>query len=302
LVIADFAGIEARGVAWCAGEQRQLDLFAEGGDNYCDLASIIFGRQVTAKDKIERGVGKIAVLGCNYGMGHERFETDCVRLHVDLAAANTSARAVVEAYRNRYPAIAGRKVAESNWRDGGLWKDFEVAVRRTIRTGKPTFAGKCNFIKDGTTLAIELPSGRRMYYQNARIERLASRYANDSPDNMKPSIVFDSPKYRRTPTYGGKLTENIVSGTCRDLLVEAMLECERQSLPVVLHVHDEVVIEVEASEGEEALRRLLTIMSTPPSWATGFPIEVEGFLSDRYFKGAPSGEKPLRARNREILE
>jgi DNA polymerase len=203
---------------------------------------------------------------------------------------------------DRYPAIAGRKVSEGSWREGGLWNDLEAAARRTIRTGRPTSAGKCNFFKDGTMLEIQIPSGRGIYYQNARIERVASRYADDSPDKMKPGIVFDSPKFRRTPTYGGKLTENVVSGMCRDLLVEAMLECERQSLPVVLHVHDEVVIEVEASEGEEALRRLLTIMSTPPSWAAGFPIEVEGFLSDRYFKGPPSGVKPLRARNGAILE
>ncbi len=79
-MIADFAGIEARGVAWCAAEHKQLSLFAAGGDNYCDLASRIFGYQVDPSLKREREVGKVAVLGCGYGMGIDKFADSCLKM------------------------------------------------------------------------------------------------------------------------------------------------------------------------------------------------------------------------------
>ena len=97
------------------------------------------------------------------------------------------------------------------------------------------------------------------------------------------------------------LTENIVQALCRDLLVAAMLECEKQGLPVVLHVHDEIVIEVPAGEADGALRKLVTNMSTPPPWATGFPVEVEGFASKRYSKSPPKETKAIKARNGQVL-
>jgi DNA polymerase len=92
-----------------------LQLFAEGGDNYCDFASLIFGRPVDKSMESERAVGKEAVLGCGYGMGVPRFAEGCAAKGVDLAAAGTSAEAVVNAYRNAYPAIAGRLVTDSRF-------------------------------------------------------------------------------------------------------------------------------------------------------------------------------------------
>src|SRR5262249_33296521 len=121
------------------------------------------------------------------------------------------------------------------------------------------------------------------------------------PEIAKPTIVFDSPKHPSEATYGAKLVENIVQAVCRDLLVAGMLECERQGLPVVLHVHDEVVVEVGAGEAAQALGRLAQIMSTPPGWAEGFPVEVEGFAAERYFKTAPAGAPEVKARNGVVL-
>ncbi len=109
------------------------------------------------------------------------------------------------------------------------------------------------------------------------------------------AIKFDSPTAKNITTYGGKLTENLVSAICRDLLAAALVRCEREGLPVVLHVHDEIVVEVPLSQADDALRRLLTIMSTPPNWATGFPIEVEGFWAHRYFKAPPAGHQSHKA-------
>lgn len=305
LCMVDFASIEARGVAWCANEAPLLERFQRGEDVYLGLAAHIFGRPVTAGDKAERQVGKVGILGCGYGMGVKKFAATCTSQSIDLAAAGTTAEVVVDGYRDAYPAIAGTKVTNygKTWRQGGLWKDVEAAARDAILTGVPSCAGRCWFSMEGSTLLIQLPSGRKLHYRNARIEDRVPGYCRELglPEIARPTIVVDSPKQRDVQTYGGKLTENIVQAICRDLLVNAMLECQRQGLPIVLHVHDEIVIEVPADKAEEALRHLAVIMSTPPAWAKGFPIEVEGFAAERYLKGAPKGVATVKARGGVIL-
>lgn len=306
LVIADFASIEARGVAWCANESTLLELFAQGGDAYCDLAAKIFGRPVTKAMKGERGVGKEAVLGCGYGMGPVRFAKTCQSRGIDLGAASITAEAVVESYRDAYPAIAGVAVGCGGqaWRTGGLWQEIEATARDAIDRGVLCSAGRCEFFREDNVLVIRLPSGRRLYYRNARIEERVPAYCSTLglPPTTKPTIVYDEPDERGVSTYGGKLTENIVQAICRDLLVAGMLECERQGLPVVMHVHDEVVVEVPGDRAEQSLRQFVAGMSRPPAWAAGFPIEVEGFASERYGKTPPQGGKIIKARNGMVLE
>jgi DNA polymerase len=305
LCIADFAGVEARGVAWCAGESRQLELFAQGGDNYCDLATEIFGRVITSANKRERAVGKRAVLGCGYGMGAERFAATCRALDVDLAAANTSAEAVIETYRDRYPAIAGHR---SHWqgkscRKGGLWRLLERAARLAIEGRGPVSAGKCTFIATDGDLIVRLPSGRLIFFRNAHLKPVTEAEQDSTTlyGSSRSQIVYDSPTATNVPTYGGELTENIVSAICRDLLARSLVACEAAGLPVVLHIHDEIVVEVRASEANRALQTLLTIMSAPPTWAKGFPIEVEGFVAHRYCKTPPPESLVRRARLGKVL-
>jgi DNA polymerase bacteriophage-type len=305
LLIADYASVEARGVAWCAGEAHQLDLFAQGADNYCDLASQIFGRPVTPEMERERAVGKEAVLGCGYGMGPERFAQRCAARGVDLAAAGTSAEAVVEGYRDAFPAIAGTQVVAGGRtrRQGGLWQEVGAAALAAVRKGREVHAGRCLFQREGSALVVQLPSGRPMYYQNTRVEDVvpSHRRTVNGPPVKKRTLVYDDPQETGRNTYGAKLVENIVQAICRDLLVASLLECERQDLPVVLHVHDEVVVDVEASEAGTALKKLLEIMSTPPAWAEGLPLEVRGFASERYTKHPPRGATVLKARNGKIV-
>jgi DNA polymerase len=304
LCVADLASVEARGVAWCAGEPGLLTLFAEGGDAYLDLAARIFGRPIAREDEPERQVGKVAVLGCGYSMGAARFARYAADNGIDLAAAGVTAEDVVEGYRDAYPAIAGTKVSSNGraWRRGGLWRDVEAAAIAAVTTGMPREAGRCLFRREADALVVRLPSGRRLYYRNARVERIVAAYckALGIPERPKPTLVFDSPTAPGTATYGGKLVENIVQAICRDLLAAALVECERQDLSVVLHVHDEVVAEALLAQAEEALRRLVEILSTPPAWAAGFPVEVEGFVSERYLKGPAKGVPKLKARNGQV--
>ena len=305
LIIADFAAVEARGVAWCASDARLLTQFAAGEDVYLQFASKLFGRTITKKDDRERNTGKAAILACGYGMGQAEFEARCLKDGVDLERVGLTAQHVIEGYRDAYPSIAGNKMRGQygDFRSGGLWKDLEDAARRAIEKVEPRSAGKCNFEFVKGDLIITIPSGRKMYFRDARLElRANSKFGNSAWKSKKPDIMYRNHKQRGDETiYGGKLTENIVSGICRDLQVAAMRAMEASGLPIVLHVHDEIVVEVPIEGAESALERMLEIMSAPPSWAAGFPIQVEGFCTPRYVKSPPAGVTARKARNGQVL-
>jgi DNA polymerase len=170
LLIADFAAIEACGLAWCAGEHSLLERFSCGEDVYCDFASLLFGRSITKADKLERDVGKVTILGCGYQMSAERFAMHARTACLDLAAVGLTPEAVVAAYRDAYPAICGSPRLDGFGRAGGLWKDVERAAVVAVRDGHCIQAGRCAFAREGDRLVITLPSGRRLHYRQARVE------------------------------------------------------------------------------------------------------------------------------------
>lgn len=298
LCIADYASVEARGLALLAGEGSLLAAFRDGEDVYLQFASQIFGREITRENTRERNIGKIAVLGCGYGMSSERFQQHADSYGIDLAAAGVTAEQIVEGYRSAFPHIAGflQTDEERFWRVGGLWRDVEQAARNAITGLGAQTVGRCRLNYPDSTLMITLPSSRTIFYRNARLE-----WGAPPRGGWTEQIIYDSPQHPNESTYGGKLVENIVQAVCRDLLAESLVKCERASLPVVLHVHDEIVIEVPEAVAEQSLRQLLQIMSTPPEWAPDFPVEVEGFVADRYYKSPVDGSKPLAYRNGELI-
>jgi DNA polymerase len=302
LLIADYAAIEGRGVGWVAEEVKLLDAFRSGTDIYCQMASAIFGRPITKADKMERQIGKITVLGCGYSMSAAKFAAFCKACRVVLEDAGTDAEACVTAYRDQYPAIAGR--LEGKFRKGGIWQKYNDAVRMVLK-GKPSrFEGKCVFGMNGPDLQVWLPSGRRLTYRNARIEPRVPPYADALGLAMepKPTVVYDHNHWGPGggTLYGGLITENIVQAICRDLLAAALVRCEYAGLSPVLHVHDEIVCEVPAGEAKARMEELVTIMSEPPAWADGFPISVEGFSCPRYSKSPFRGSWEVAGANGRI--
>lgn len=294
LAIVDYASVEARGIAWIAGQDDLLELFRNNVDVYCEMATRIFGRPITKADKDERQIGKVVVLGCGYGMGAEKFGLYCALQRIDLASAGTSAAECVKAYRAAWPKIAGR---------AGVWRSLDRAARSAVearRDGTPYRAGRCTFRRVEGRLECELASGRCLTYRDARIEMAIPGWARSldlAQQRPLPTLVYTHPHGYAGTLYGGLLAENVVQATCRDLLATALVRCHDEGIPVVLHVHDEIVGEVPIERERESLEQLARIMSDPPEWATGFPIGVEGFTCPRYVKSPWRGAWTVEGMN-----
>lgn len=276
LGIVDYGAVEARGVAWVAGEPALLNAFADPKrDVYLEFAKRIYGRSVDKKST-ERWVSKQAVLGCGYQMSGGKFGAYCDVQGVDLTKAGVTADEVVKAYRANHPQITR------------LWQEYGHACKEVVKGGLERVYGKCRFRMNGATLEIVLPSGRPIRYHNARLAMRVPGYGGPEVE----TLVFDHPRGYEGYLYGGRIAENVVQGLCRDLLMDALVRLERAGFRPVLHVHDEAVCHLRE---REQLRGMVTLMSTPPAWAHDFPILVEGFTSSRYTKVPPPDSLRLDA-------
>lgn len=283
LGIIDFASIEARGIAWIADQDDLLEVFANHGDVYLDMASSLFGREITADDTLERQVGKMCILGCGYGMGAVKFEATCKKERVDLSAAGLDGKTSVKAYRSRYPMIPK------------IWKKLESAALTAIRTRRPQEAGRCVFDITGNALKVTLPSGRVIFYQDARVEQTVPAWAKltDRKVPVQDAILYEHPHGYAKTLYGGLIAENVVQAICRDIMVESLIRLEEAGYCTRLHVHDEIVYEGDGSQKE--LQRACDLMTVVPEWAEGFPISVEGFTNERYTKKPFSDSRRAKA-------
>lgn len=284
--IADFAQVEARGVAWIAGEQKMLDAFIAGRDLYKEFAAKVFHVPLSEVTKDQRQIAKNCILGCGYGLGYDKFRVYAANNGCNLVEAGVTAEECINAYRDEYTKIAGWKPkGTESYRVGGIWKELDKAVKEVVSTGVPQSAGRCLFLIESNDLKCVLPSGRELYYPNARIEDIVPPYCYtmNLPLNPKATVVYDSERGPKS-LYGGLLAENVVQAICRDILACCILELERLGLPVVAHIHDEILCEVPIADGAEALRTMVRVMSTVPDWAVGFPLEAEGFTCPRFNK------------------
>lgn len=274
LVVCDFAAVECRGLAWAADEEKLLDAYRNGVDIYKQMASRIFGVPIAEVDSSKRQVGKNTILGCGYGMSSRRFGLFMLNQGVDLDAAGTTPEACVSAYREAYPAICGKKT--------GIWTRIGRAMMDVMNGKASADVAKRTFFRHGKNLICELPSGRWLVYRNARVEDRVPGYCAllGLPEFTVPTLLYDG-HHGEGFLHGPKATENIVQADCNDVLVASMLNVR---YPIVLHVHDEIVVEVDESDADAASAELHAVMSRTPEWATGFPLACEGHTNRRYGK------------------
>lgn len=277
LIDADFSAIEARVISWLADEEWRLEVFRTHGKIYEASASQMFGVPL---ERIKKGNpeyslrqrGKVAELALGYQGGVPAMrQMDTGKLLADLP--DEEIKDIVDKWRNTNPQIRN------------LWYSFNDAAIRVIQNGGSlrvrccTFARECDCIRGTTCMTISLPSGRKLYYVEPAVGE--NRWGGPSITYMG---VNDKNKWGRIETYGGKLVENVVQAIARDCLAQAIEHLEAAGLPVVFHIHDEVVIDTAAFDTNDAmLDKVVKIMSTPIPWAEGLPLGADGWVG-AFFK------------------
>lgn len=260
-IVADFSAIEARVIAWLAGEQWRMDAFANGEDIYCASASKMFGVPV-----VKHGVnghlrqkGKVAELACGYGGSVGAMKA----MGADaMGLSDNELKQIVTDWRKASPNIVQ------------LWWDVERMAIKAVGGKTQTETHGIKFSYESGFLFIELPSGRRLAYVKPRIEE--NRFGGES-------ITYDgvgtSKKWQRLETYSGKLVENIVQGIARDLLfysLQTLSHCF-----IVGHIHDEMIIEADR---RMSLQAVCEQMARTPKWAKGLLLRADGYECEFYKK------------------
>jgi len=263
LVVADWAAIEARANPWlsnCPAGEAKLTIFAKGEDVYKVNAAATFGVVVADVTKDQRQIGKVQELACGFAGGVGAFAAMGRAYGVHLPESD--ARRMVDAWRRANP-----------W-SVPYWQNLEEAYTRAMRNKGHEFSvGRVTYLFDGQHLWYALPSGRVLCYPFAKLEPDGVTYAKAA---WKPAA--DAKEWPRARLWKGLACENITQATANDLLRHTL----RQLDDVVLHVHDEVVLETDRPE--EMAVRLKEVMCTPPEWAKGLPLDAEVAIMSRYGK------------------
>ena len=271
LVACDSSQIEARMVAYIAGQDDLVQAFREGRDVYSEFATEVYGKRVTKADKIERFVGKTCILGLGYGMGHVKFRATLALGQGGIAVDidENEARRIVNLYRQKNHKIVS------------LWHSCGHALTGMIAGSSGNICELLPYNKDGITL----PNGLKIKYHALRNTSNGFEYIADARTFRKLAqkriLTGEQQKIDWTRIYGGKVTENVVQALARIVVAEQMASIG-QSYRVAFQVHDEVIITTRENDLTNARQLVEKQMSTPPSWAKDLPVACESGVGYNY--------------------
>lgn len=263
-IVADFSAIEARVIAWFAGEEWRLRVFEEGKDIYCASASQMFHVPVE-KNGVNghlRQKGKIAELALGYGGSVGALKAMGATA---MGIPEAELKPLVDAWRSSNPNITK------------FWWSVDRAVKHVVSTKQPYSGYGLKFSYEKGILFIELPSGRRLAYVRPRMG-----VNNFGSDCVTYEGLGSAKKWERIESYGPKFVENIVQATARDILAEAMQRLSRAGFKITMHIHDEVVLEVP--RGMSSVEEVCSIMGETPAWAKGLNLRADGYECEFYKK------------------
>lgn len=263
-IISDYSAIEARVLAWLAGEEWRLQVFETHGKIYEASASAMFHVPIEEITKTSplRQKGKISELALGYG-GAVGALTSMGALKMGLTEEELPE--LVSTWRSANPHITA------------FWWAVDEAAITAVRDKKPSKVGRVSFEYKSGILFVTLPSGRKLSYVKPRM--MLNKFGREG---LTYEGIGESKKWMRLETYGPKLVENIVQAASRDILAEAMLRLEKEGFDIVCHVHDEVVLEVP--DGKSSVEEVNEIMAVNPVWTEGLPLKAAGFESPFYKK------------------
>ncbi len=270
LYAADFAQIEARVLAWIAGQDDLVEQFRKGDDIYSNFASKIYGRPINKKEHpLERQTGKTGILGLGFMLGHAKFILACAKDGITISEEES--KKVVTTYRTSYSKISR------------FWYNFEKAIIRAVKNPQSTISFRMFKMKmRGPHLRVLLPSGRALNYPYAKVVPNKTPWGEVRQAVEISAVNSLTRKWVRQIVTPGTWTENVVQAIARDVMVEGMFRLEDAGFEVILTVHDEVIAEADEGHGTaEEFEKLLEIV---PTWAEGLPVKAEAWCGKRYRK------------------
>jgi len=267
LIACDSSQIEARMLAYVAGQHDLVQSFREGRDVYSEFAATVYGIGVDAVKKEQRFVGKTCILGLGYGMGHVKFRDTLKLGQMDID--EVEAKRIVSLYRTTYPSITK------------LW-DTAGSALKSMSTGQSgVIGGMLPFGPEG----IKLPNGLFIRYNRLQTAQDGFEYISDARTYRKliACRVANTPteELAWTKIYGGKVVENIIQALARIVITEQMAEIG-QKHKVVFQVHDEIIVSAGTEEAQAVQQDMERVMSCAPSWAKDLPVACESDIGDNY--------------------
>ena len=261
MIDSDSSQIEARTLAWLAGQDDLVEAFERGEDVYKIMASAIYGKKIEEITKDERFVGKTTILGAGYGMGAVKFRAQLKTFGVEVS--EDEAKRIIDTYRRTYPNISA------------LWKAAADVLPAIIREQTTSF-GRGGILKVDGSEGILLPNGLRLKYPNLR--------QKVDEDTGKTELVYDTKKGKAVipnRIYGGKVIENVCQALARIVIGEQMLMVAKK-YRVVMTVHDAIACIAPEAEAETAKEYVELCMRIRPSWATELPLNCEAGYGKSY--------------------
>ena len=261
MIDSDSSQIEARTLAWLAGQDDLVDAFDRGEDVYKIMASAIYGKAAADITKDERFVGKTTILGCGYGMGAAKFQAQLKNFGVEITLEE--AKRIIDTYRDTYPKITA------------LWKEANTAIEAILR-GQLTMLGRGGVLKIEGKDGVRLPNGLYIRYPNLR------QKTDEETDRVE--VVYDTKKGRAiipNRIYGGKLIENVCQALARIIIGDQMLMIARK-YRVVMTVHDAVACIVPTAEVATAQEYVEICMRLRPKWGLELPLNCESGYGESY--------------------
>lgn len=273
LAVVDFSAIEARVLSWLADERWRIEVFKTHGKIYEAAASMMFNVPITdiKKGSDLRTKGKIAELALGYQGGVNAL----YKMGGDkMGLSEKEMKFIVEKWRKANPSIVS------------LWDEINECALECVEYKKKVVSKFKNLVFnfENQSMTIQLPSGRKLYYREPRIVDKAINATFKVKCVEYKTVDQQTKKWWYTVTYGGKLVENIVQAISRDILASSMLRLPKNIFDLIMHIHDEIVAEVEKTTAKQSLELMESILGQEIEWAIGLPLKGDGFITDSYRK------------------
>lgn len=285
-VVCDLSSIESVSIGWLAKCERILRVFRAGLDVYKDFGSVWLGKPYEEITKQERGWSKPAMLGAGYRLSGGEIDKEGKRTGLWGYAENMGILDITQEQSHESVRVFREEYAPEVKQ---MWFDYERAASKALKTGRPQRVGPITFKYLQPFLCIVLPSGRHMFYYKPRLERVTIKPKNGGEPYTRTTLTHmgveqKTRQWKRLPTHGGKITENVVQAFARDVLCVGIVRAHERGFDIRGHVHDEIITLRKRGDPRYSVDVLRECMTAPIPWAPDLPLGGAGWTGSFYRK------------------